>query len=585
MAKTNDRDRFFDGSLDASVPKQLLSEGTIARVINGRFIEGAITNGFGFDKLEVAYAQGEKARPSAQKNGFVSTSTFQNLLDFGDVQVTAPLSNLNGKFIVMVISGLMFQIDLDTCLATEITPRDSFLPGGSCVHPLSYLDNDGGTYGVGGYLVVFNYPNQNIFVTVDGARLARPVNPFWETPPARMGATAGSRAFVISGKNLMYASDPLGGANSLAPLTFQETLDPGDPTAVPPEPAGDFYQQVFNIGSALDVEEVTAICRLPRYFGASQEFLAQSLLVSTTRHKFTIAAGVPRSQWDSISSQFISFAGSSEGVAGPLACTNIGDLIVYISTGGRIKTLGQDTEINTGLTETFLDDPLGQYLCPCEANLYYRDWYETLDHSRSIIKFSGDRLYATVYPIDVPAINRFGDDVYSPSHRALAIGSLDSTTRLGPAATIAWEGFYDWLQPVGLVTIEDDLYVVSKNEFGHIEYYKQNLTKIDDHVTTVYTRGYFSSEPGSTQSMLELAVYFRRLAGPVNMKISYLINDEWVCAAECMVDEKLKRFSFRNGKCKSYAGSVPLKVDIDHKGCRFELAAVYVEGEYGRDFN
>lgn len=565
MPLFNDQDRFFDGNLDASIPKSLLPEGSVARIINGRFVEGAITNAIGFDELPVVFGKGVNTRLPT------SNTTFQDILVRGDVQLAAPLENITGKFLVVVISGILFRIDIATCMAADITPKNACLPGSSHIQPLSYVDNDGGTYGVGGYLVIFNWPNKTIFVTSDGARLARTQGPFWETPPARMGATAGNRLFIISGENLMYASDPLGGADSLAPLTFQETLDP----------TGAFFGQVFTIGSALDIEHITAICRLPRYFGSAQAFLAQSLLVSAVNHKYTVAASAARATWEP--SQFISYAGSADGISGSLACTNIGDVVSYIANTGRTKTIGQDTEFATGLSETFLDDPLGQYLCHCEASLYYRKWYENLDHSRSIVTFNKSRLYATVYPIQVPAIDRFGGKFFSPSHRALAIGSLDSTTRLGPTASIAWEGFYDWIKPIGIVTIDNVLYVVSKDEYGHIRYYKQNLEKVDEHSTTIYTRGYLFKAPGKVKSLSEITLYFRRLNGPITVRISYLINDEWICGANCTVSSKLQRFSFRDSRCKTDDSSVPLKIDIDHNGCKFELATINVEGELFKD--
>jgi len=563
MATQDDRDRFFTGQVDASSPKHLLGEGTISRLLNGRFIEGAITNAIGFDEFFPSYGGGEKARL------FAKPTTYQQLIDRGDIQLVAPMQNTVGKFLVVVSSGVLFRIDLETCEAVDITPRDACLPINSCIYPLSYLDNDGGTLGVGAYLVIFNYPNKTIFVEAIDARTAKESN--YETPPSRMGATAGSRAFVISGDNLMWASDPLGGGSSLAPLTFQETY-----------PGGTFAGQIFTIGSALDIEYVTAICRLPRFLAASQDFTAQQLLVSTTRRKFIIAASAPRASWESI--QFITYAGSADGIAGPLACTNIGDVLIYISTTGRIKTIGQDQDRETGLAEVFLDDPLGQYLCPCEASYYYRDWYQDLDHSRGVLKFVKDRLYATVYPISVPAIGQFGEDLSSPSHRALAVGSLDSTTQLGPKATIAWEGFYDWIQPIGVVTLENDLYVVSKDYYGKVHYLKQNLAKVDDHNTTIYSRGYFAQYEGKSRSMMKGSLYFRRLSGPIRVKISYLINENWICGSDCVVTEKLHRFVVsRESKCKTASWSIPIKVDIEHKGCRFELESIRVEGEIHRE--
>ena len=133
-------------------------------------------------------------------------------------------------------------------------------------YPLSYLDNDGGVSGSGGFLVIFNWPNRPIFINQNGARLS--VESAFEMPPARLGATAGLRAFVATGDNIVSAGDPFGGAEPLAPLTFREMLDPGTEDSNP----GDFFGQTFTLGSILNNEQITAICRLPKFGGPSQDF-------------------------------------------------------------------------------------------------------------------------------------------------------------------------------------------------------------------------------------------------------------------------------------------------------------------------
>lgn len=565
MAAIDDQDRFFSGQHRSSVPRHLLTEGDIARLYNGRFIEGAVTNAIGFDELEFTYVAGN------DKRIFASKVTYGDLLARGDVQLVAPLSNINGNFLVAVISGIIFLLDTDTCVAYDVTPEDACLPATSSLGHLSYIDNDGGTYGTGGYLVIFNYPNRPIFVNQDGARTSNPGAPNYEMPSSRLGATAGNRSFIIVGDNQMWASDPLGGASGLAPLTFEETYPPNE-----------FADQIFTIGSVLDIEHVTAMCRIPKFLGANQDFLAQNLLVSTTNKKYIVAAGAARDTWESI--QFLTYAGTNDGVAGPLACTNIGDNILYISTAGRIKTIAQDQETNLSLQETFIDDPLGQYLCECEPSLYHRDWYKSLDHSRSIIKFHRDRIYATVYPTSSPAITKYGQKTQTTTHRALAVGSRDSTTLLGAQATIAWEGFYDWANPVGLVRLEDDLYLVSKEEcFGKIGFYRTNFNKPDEHLTTLYTRGYFSNVGGKRRSITKGSLYFRKNPGTITVSISYLANNKWVCASKCDVSGNLHKFSINDHKCSTDSWSIPLKIDIDHKGCRFELESIRVDGEQRRD--
>lgn len=564
----DDQDQYFTGQIDASTPGHLVSAGTIRRLINGRFIEGAVTNAYAFDELEWTFI----ATPTVNRDGykpFASGITHEQLIKRGDVQLVAPLDNFSGRALVFVVSGILYKMDLETCAVREITPRNDCLPESSYAYPLSYLDNDGGVLGAGGYLVIFNYPNKNIFVDEVSARLARTESPDFEAPPFRAGATAAGRMFAVSGNNLLYASDPLGGASALAPLTFQETLDAGPPAA-------SYYQQIFTIGSALDSDYVTAIARMPRYLSSSQDFLAQQVMVSTRRRKYIVAAAAPRADWEN--QQFISYAGSTPGIAGPLAVTNVGDVLVYLSTTGRIKTIQQDRERETALAETFMDESLGQYLSAGDRHFHHRDWYRELDHSRSIVKFHRDRLYATVYPVTVPAKNRYGESAYAPSHRALAVASLDSRTRLGPTAQLAWEGFYDWLKPIGLVTINDDFYVVSKDSRGIVRFYRENPRRVDDHTTILYTRAYFAGAAGHSKSTRSGVLYFRKLSGAVKVCISILVDDTWVQAYSGKSDKLAHHFTL-NKKWQTNSSGMPLRIEIDHRGCRFELEAIRIKGE------
>lgn len=566
MATASDQDRYFSGQHKSSTPRHLLGEGDITRLLNGRFIEGAITNAIGFDELEFTYAGGDETR------FYASNSTYGEILKRGDIHIVAPLCNVSGKFLIAVISGVLFLLDTETCLAHDITPVDACIPDRSCDNQMSFLDNDGGTYGAGGYGVLFNWPNRPILIDPQGAFIANKEAPTYQLPSSRLGATAGSRAFIAVGDNQVWASDNLGGSSGLAPLTFRQTLEEGQT----------FEGQIFSIGSFLDIEQITNMTRIPQFGGTDQDFLGQSLLVSTRNKKYIIRAGLPRDQWENTS--FITYAGTGEGIAGPHASTLVGDNIVYISTSGRIKQLSQDQERNTTMSETFLDDPLGQYLCKCDHTFYHRDWYRDLDHSRSVLKFHKDRLWATVYPTESPAITKYGEDSYTRTHRALAVGSLDSKTRIGSRATIAWEGFYDWIDPVTVVQLDEDLLIVSKDECsGRIRYYKHNYNKLDEHTTTLYTRGYFANSPGKSTSITKGSLYFRNKPKNIGISISYLSDGEWICAGTCTADDNLFKFNVIKNKCKTSSASIPLKIDIHHEGCRFELENITVDGILGKE--
>lgn len=559
MAQVSDQDKIFLGIQKASTPKALLEEGEISRLINGTFSEGSITNAIALEELEFSYSEGN------DKKLFASNVTYGQLLTLGDLQLVAPLDTFGGQYLILIISGYLLLADLFSKVVYDITPKDSFLPESSFQNQLSYLDNSGGRKGVGGYQVIFNYPNRPIFINENGARISDPTKN--EMPVMRLGITAGIRFFGISGDNILWSSDPLGGDNNFAPLTFDEVF----------EGSTGFTGQLHIVGSALDVERATAMARLPKFLGPSQEFLAQNFLVSTTKSKYIIAGGAARNTWPQI--QFITYAGSHEGIAGPLAVTNVGDNVIYISRTGRVKTISQDASRETGMLETFIDDPLGQYFCCYESNYQYRKWYEMCDHSRSVVRFNKNRLFASVGPMYVPAINKNGEKVQTLSHRALAVASIDPRTLVGPQASFAWEGFFDFVNPVGIVTIEDDTYVVSKDVHGRIRYFRLNTQQNDSNVTTVITRGYFPKVISKSKSLLKGDLFFNRLSAPVAVNISYLANGKWICASEGVAEEKHYSFTLRQGKTKTWASTIPLKIEITHKGCPFELERVLVNGE------
>lgn len=552
MAKSPDFDRYFSGKLDSATPPHLLPEGTLTRTHNCRLFQGAVTNAIGFDDVPLSFALGGSKRlPNAG-------ITYEELLTKGDPQLLAPLTNVFYSSLIFIVSGRMLTIDPKYGLVADITPVDAYLPERSSIYPLSYAGNDAGASGIGGTLVVCNGPNRPLFVTSTGARISSKLA--YEMPPMRLAATVGNRLWGVSGSNLLYASDAFGTTGS-APLTFSETLRPGDA----------YFGQIFTIGSILDGEYVTAICRLPKFLGPSSEYIAQNLFTSTEEHKYLIAAGSPRETWVKAGSNFSVYAGTNDGIAGPLAVTVIGSNIAYITKMGRTKLISQDQEKDTGLRETFFDNPIGQYLNTNEHSFHFRDWYSTLDHSRSIVRFNRGRLYATVYPVSTPALTRHNVEVSTISHRALAVGSLDSNTLVGPTSTIVWESFYDWFQPCLMTTLRNDLYILAKDRYGKMTLLKQNLQKRDDHTSIVFTRAYFASDDkNKAKSLMKGELYFRKLAKPFDIQIYYLNDGDW--CATCKGRWEGNTYQFSVGRSSNSAGwGIPLRIELDHKGVLFEM--------------
>lgn len=568
MASVTGQDRFFSGSIDAATPSHLLGEGSVARLINCRFTHGAITNAVGFDEISIKYALGDSKRL------FASPVTYDDLFSIGDLQVLAPLPTPVGAYLVSAISGRLFLIDPSSGVARDITPLDAFLADKSQDNIMSFISDDGSASGIGGTLVLYNYPNRPLFVTYKGARVSNAA--LLEMPPARCGVTVGDRAFIISGDNVLIASDALGQYNG--PLSFNETFTP----------SSGFFGDFFKIGTVLDSEYVTAVCRLPKFLGPSTEFFSHSLYVFTESHRYIIAATAAREVWQTPGYNFILYGGTSEGGSGPRAVTVVGSSIIYQDTIGRTKQISEDQTRDTSLQENYFDEPLGQYLSYDEHTFSFREWYKTLDHRYATVRESRNRIFSTVYPFYAPAIDRFGNEVQTISHQALAVASRNPGTILGPIAHPVWEGFYDWFQPCLMTTLKKDLYVFAKDKYGKNTLLRQNTSKRDTHKSVIFTRAYFADiDPadtnGHSRSLSQVQLFFRELGGVIPAKIYFLVNGEWVLGKECKITKK--DFGFSLGMTKpSHSYGIPLRIELDHQGCLFELESVRVAGETYKGF-
>ena len=488
----------------------------------------------------------------------------------------ATLENSAGEFLICIISGRLIQIDLDDCIAYDITPLNACLPQTSCQSNLSYLANAGSIQGTGGYLVIYNWPNHPIFVTPQGARVADSRPPTFEMPPARLGTTAGLRAYVIQGNNTLVPSDPFGSAYPLSPLTFNENLNPDE--------GGGFFCETYTIGNFLDNPCVTAMCSFP-VFGESPQEFGNALIISTENSKYFFDADSVRSTWRTNPGLFTQF-GSGDGISNSLACTEIHSNIIYGSTYGRYKSLSQDQERNTNFTETSIDEGLGQFLCKNETEFHFRDWYKDLDHSRHSLKFARERLLATAAPTIAPAIDKFGNAVTTPTHRALAVASFDPNSELGETTRLNWEGYYDYVHPVSISAIGDNFYIFDKSPVtGLNRFLTMDFTTYSEEDSVVYTRGYFSSsqqqqQPAKSKTLTEVSLYFRNNPGTAPVTVSYLSNNKWIPLGTCNGPSKRKSYEFTpRAKCRTNADHIPLRVEIHHKGCWFELESIRVQGE------
>ncbi|GAG10388.1 unnamed protein product, partial [marine sediment metagenome] len=248
------------------------------------------------------------------------TRTYRSIFEGGKFQSAVSFYIDNNPFIVGVISGFIFLVNVTTNYV-DVMP---IVGGGRINGRVARVNRTVADE----YVIFYDYPDYPVLVNGISARRANPAD--YEVPVSRMGAYNQSRLFIVNGGNEFTGGDPVGSTANFIdpPITFREYLAPG----------AAYYAQAFQLPTDYNREPVTAIGTLQAVDTSTG---VGPLLVASANGIYAYGTHVPRVNWEA--GQFGSSIVSQVGVVGPRALVNANADAFFISSDGHVRTVSMAT--------------------------------------------------------------------------------------------------------------------------------------------------------------------------------------------------------------------------------------------------
>lgn len=387
----------------------------------------------------------------------VDKSTYQKIYEKGKYQGGCAYAVDNIQYWVFCISGLLFQVDFFNNSARVLNPDDR----------LNQYSNVINVRNMGKYLEAFDYPARPL--VVDRSKVYRTTEIEYGTPSAVDGVFNHNRAFITNELNEWLGSDPVGGANPFAPLSFLEATNP----------QSEFFG-AFDLGFANRNTAITYI----GYLNTTDSGIG-ALILSNGQKFFSYAVNQPRSQWTQ--SVFGGELVSNVGTPGPNTAVNYKRDLYFISTDGYLNTVKISRGAEANLTIRTLSSRFQTWLdTPFKDLLKY-----------SSLKSFSQRMLITCKPYRTTALDTFGRTVEDFAHAGIAV--MEFMVKQGqedefPTTPGIWTG----VNPMAMQEIDGEFYIFSKDPGSINRIYRlsekasyDQIKGVDKQVTgRIYSKGY-----------------------------------------------------------------------------------------------
>lgn len=420
---------------------------------------------------------------------------YSEVFKTGRYQAIIPYSIGPDKYLVIVIAGIMYLVNIDTYKTTVLSlPNNDTLNENTPRLNWSNADN---------YIVIFDYPN--FPVILDGITVRRADPALYEVPVSVLGAYNQNRLFIANAGNEFTAGDPVGSlATPDAPITFEEVE----------APAAAYFGQIFKLPTNTFKSNITAMTFL--------EFTDTStsigpLIIATDRQIFSYNSQNPRSTWDTI--QFGTAMVSTGGIAGPRAFTHINSDMFYLGADGQVRTLYMSRNEQKKWSQV----PLSREVI---------NWLKYNDPK--LIPFSvmgnyKNKVLVTVNPHRVVAYTRNRTPTFDVSNGGFAVLELDNLATLGKDTPPTWPGLWTGVRPMDIVTTDGRCFVISKDESSVNALYEFNPDTTYDTdngivryvKSRLYTREYDFQSPFINKNLHSIDLGVRNVQGDFKITVDY----------------------------------------------------------------
>lgn len=434
--------------------------------------------------------------------------SYAQIYKTGKFQAACSYDADDGRFILAVISGIIFRVD-------PIRRKIEVLPIGDDGDRMDQFRRRIHWSYAGRFLVFYDYPNQNVIIENKDARRADPDRESLpgvalpEVPVSTLGVYLNNRLFVANDGHEFGAGDPVGGINADAPITFEESL----------APAGAFNGDFYSLGSRSSNQPITAMGFLQVQDTSTG---IGPLIVATKNSVYAFRADIPRAQWGN--SQFGRIVLYNAGISGPRAHVNVNSDLMFLSGDNQIRSLALGQSQQSG---EWLNAPISREV---SAFLEERENTELLD-----VAFAGsykNRVFFSVAPYQATAKTLSGEDIPDYAHRGMVVLELDNVSSMTSRAAPAWAGLWTGINPMEVIQLEDDVYFFSKDQGNVNRLYRMDnsiswdIFDGDERPITsrIYTKEYDFQQRFSDKENMSVDYNISEVQGHMKMSVDYKAN-------------------------------------------------------------
>lgn len=419
--------------------------------------------------------------------------TYEQIFHTGKFQCARRYESLDGEYIIMVISGVIFRADpvYKIVEALPFEKEDDFVN--------QYVRRINSSEG-GRFLVIYDYPNYPL--VIDGGSVKRSSDYEFGIPPSVLGCYNQNRLAVSNAFNQYLLGDAVGTVGSPdAPVTFEEIF-----TATP------FLGQSFSLGSSNINKKITGMGLL-QVVNNTLSGLGP-MVIGTADDVYTARTDLPRIQWGVNS--FATLTVKKSGFSGPRSFDNANSDIFFHSPDRKIRTIFQAQTQQSKWINTPLSREVKNFLKEGEKEL--------LDCTA--VAVYDNKVFCTVRPFRLFAKDTFGNDVIDVAFSGLVVLDLANVSSLSVESPPAWDGLWTGIYPVEMIEAAGSFFIISKDPGGVNRIYEMVEDTHDEFqgkkkqiVSRLYTRMYDCQIPWIDKKEASVNYNIQEISGDFEMTV------------------------------------------------------------------
>lgn len=484
-----DGNQNFIGGQNASQTPDKVAPDSYYSGINVSTERGSLTPRWGFKKLKLNFLEG------GITTSYLTVRSYKDIFETGKFQALIPYSNGSENYLIIVISGVIFFLNLRTNDVQILEIGDGTRLDGTTSRINWTVAAQ--------YIVLFDFPA--FPVIIDGGTARRADISKDEIPVSNIGTYNQNRLFIGNAGNEFTAGDPVGSlATPNAPLTFTEVLVPG----------ASYFNQSFQLNTGYSNDPIT-------FMGFLQVVDTSTgigpLLVASKNAVYSYNTQNPRAAWEA--GQFGSLVMYNAGIAGPRAGTNVNSDFVMLSGDGQVRSLSMSREEQHKWSKVPLSREVQNWLKFTDKDLA----------KYSFVTYFRNKILIGANPYRVQALTIDKKPIVDYAHGGFIVLELDNVSGFNKESNPVWAGLWTGVRPMDIAVSGDASYVISKDNSTINQLYLITPdTRYDEAEgqirmvrSKIYTRQYDFSDPFANKELKSLDLGLINIKGDFSCEVKY----------------------------------------------------------------